>query len=190
MENKWPRYQRNFRDMWNEGSSGQGVGRSHHYIAGQNWNDMRVDLQHSNPVRLHQSDYVAILTRREDTRQAARQHRLLEETQNSAARLGVHTYGFRVILKDIIAAEDLDRALTLLTERSQGQLEQFVENRDLFLRVVEKTIDELELRPPTPRSPGLVGPGEASESNRWVRTFWGQEHIGPPDRDQWRDHDM
>ena len=71
MENKWPRYQRIFRDMWNEGNSGQGVGRSHHFVSGQNWNDMYVDLPHSNPVRLHQSDYVAILMRGEDTRHAA-----------------------------------------------------------------------------------------------------------------------
>ena len=190
MENKWPRYQHNLRQLWNDGSSGQGVGRAQQFITGQDWNNMFVDLQHTNPIRLHQSDYVAILMRGEDTRHSARQHRVLEARQNSASRLGVHMYGFRVILTDIIAAEDIDRALTLLIERSQGQLEQFIENRELFLRVVGEIIDGLELRPPTLRDPGLLGPGEPSESNRWVRTFWGQEHIGPPDRDQWRDHDM
>ena len=46
--------------------------------------------------------YIASLMRGDDTTMVARQHQLLEERQNSAAQLGVHMYGFRVILQNTL----------------------------------------------------------------------------------------
>ena len=134
MENKWPRHQHNFRSMWNDGASGQGVGRSRHYISGQEWRAMFHNLPQSQPIVLTRSDYVANLSstscrkpassatasrrslnsmaskppsclmRGEDTSLVTRQHGLLEARQSSAAQLGMHMYGFRVILKKYLCS--------------------------------------------------------------------------------------
>ena len=44
-------------------------------------------------------------------------------------------YGFRVVLKDTFAPGDLDTVINQLVFRGQGDLEQFVDDRDLFVRV-------------------------------------------------------
>ena len=128
-----------------------------------------------------------------DTSLVARQHGLLEARQSAAAQLGMHMYGFRVILKNTFAADGLDTVIDQLVYRSQGQLQQFIDNRDLFIRVVGEIIEEFQLRQPTPpsspRGSGLPGPENNGTDKKWIRIFWGQELIGPPDRDQWRDHD-
>ena len=75
METKWPRHQRNFRSMWQDGASGQGVGRSRHYISSHEWLAMYRDLPQSQPIVLTRSDSVACLMRGDDTsllRSAAR----------------------------------------------------------------------------------------------------------------------
>ena len=37
---------------------------------------------------------------------------------------------------------------------------------------------------------GSLGTEEAEGDKKWIRIFWGREHVGPDDRDQWRDHDL
>ena len=31
---------------------------------------------------------------------------------------------------------------------------------------------------------------DAEGDNKWIRIFWGREHVGPEDREQWMDHDL
>ena len=69
------------------------------------------------------------LMRGDDTTLVAHQHRLLEARQNAAAQLGMHMYGFRVILKNTFATDDRDTVINQLVFRSQGHLQQFVEDR-------------------------------------------------------------
>ena len=97
MENKWPQHQNNLWTRWNQGASVQGVGRSGWYISRQEWEALFRDLPHSQPIVLTRSDYVACIMRGGDARLVARQHSLLEARQNSAAQLGMHMYGFRII---------------------------------------------------------------------------------------------
>ena len=103
-------------------------------------------------------------------------------------------YGFRVIVKNTFATEDLDTVINQLVFRSQGQLQQFVDNKDLFIRVISEIIEEFQLRQPTsaqpPRDTSTRRPEDIDADTKWIRIFWGQTPIGPPDRDQWRDHDM
>ena len=141
-----------------------------------------------------QSAYVACLMRGDDTKLVAHQHRILYERQNAAAQLGMHMYGFRVILKNTFAPEDLDTVVNQLVFRCQGDLHQFVDDRDLFIRVVGEIMTEFNLQkhPSThaPQDSGTLGPEDTDGDKKWIRTFWGREPVGPPDRDQWRDHDM
>ena len=129
-----------------------------------------------------------------DATLVAHQHRLLEARQNAAAQLGMHMYGFRVILKNTFATEDLDTVINQFVFRRQGHLQQFVDDRDLFIRVVSEIIDEFQLQRPTsvqsPRDSRTQRPEDNDVDTKWIRIFWGQTPIGPPDRDQWRDHDM
>ena len=37
---------------------------------------------------------------------------------------------------------------------------------------------------------GFLGSEDTDGDNKWIRIFWGREHVGPADRDQWRDHDL
>ena len=37
-----------------------------------------------------------------------------------------------------------------------------------------------------PSEADMIGDGE----NKWIRILWGREHVGPEDRDQWRDHNL
>ena len=83
--------------------------------------------------------------RGDDTTLVAHQHRLLEERQNSAAQLGMHMYGFPVTLQNIFATEDLDTIINQLVFRTQRQLQQFVDNRDLFIRVMREIMEEFQL---------------------------------------------
>ena len=55
-------------------------------------------------------------------------------------------YGFRVVLKDTFAPGDLDTVINQLVFRSQGDLEQFVDNRDLFVRVVGEIMTEFNMQ--------------------------------------------
>ena len=132
--------------------------------------------------------------RGDDTTLVAHQHRLLEERQNAASQLGMHMYGFRVILKNTFATDDLDTVINQLVFRIQGHLQQFVEDRDLFIRVVGEIIEEFQLRPPTPapspRNSGVQRPMGHDADTKWIRIFWGQAPVGPPDRDQRRDRDI
>ena len=141
-----------------------------------------------------QSAYVTCLLRGDSTKLVQHQHRILYERQNEAAQLGMHMYGFRVILKDTFAPGDLDTVINQLVFRSQGDLEQFVEDRDLFVRVVGEIMTEFNMQQPpsahASNETGLLGSEDADGSNKWIRIFWGREHVGPEDRDQWRDHDL
>ena len=138
----------------NAGASSQGVGRSKNYVQWTEWEALHRALSHSQPIGLVQSAYIASLMRGDDTAIVAHQHRLLEERQNAAAQLGMHMYGFRVILKNIFATEDLDTVINQLVFRSQGNLQQFVDDRDLFIRVVGEIMAEFNLQqPPYTQSP-------------------------------------
>ena len=151
-------------------------------------------LPHSQPIGLVQSAYVTCLLRGDSTKLVQHQHRILYERQNAAASLGMHMYGFRVILKDTFAPGDLDTVINQLVFRSQGDREQFVEDRDLFVRVVGEIMTEFNMQQPpsahAPHETGLLGLEDADGDNKWIRIFWGREHVGPEDREQWRDHDM
>ena len=37
---------------------------------------------------------------------------------------------------------------------------------------------------------GSLGTEEAEGDKKWIRIFWRGEHVGPDDRQQWRDHDL
>ena len=74
------------------------------------------------------------------------QHRILYERQNAVAELGMPIYGFHVILKDTFAPGDLDTVINKLLFRGQGDLEQFVEDRDLFVRVVGEIMTEFNMQ--------------------------------------------
>ena len=137
-------------------------------------------LPHSQPIGLVQSAYV---TRGDSTKLVQQQHRVLYERQNAAASLGMHVYGFRV-LKDTFAPGDLDTVINQLVFRGHGDLEQFVDDRDLFVRVVGEIMTEFNMQQPPEAD--TIGDGE----NKWIRIFWGREHVGPEDRDQWRDHNF
>ena len=41
-----------------------------------------------------------------------------------------------------------------------------------------------------PHETGLLGSEDADGDNKWIRIFWGREHVGPEDREQGRDHDL
>ena len=63
-------------------------------------------------------------------------------------------YGFRVILKNTFAPGDLDTVINQLVFRSQGNLEQFVDDQDLFIRVVEEIMTEFNMQqPPSAHAP-------------------------------------
>ena len=98
--------------------------------------------------------YVACLMRGDDTKLVAHQHRLLFERQSAAAQLGMHMYGFRVILKNTFATEDLDTVINQLVFRSQGDLQQFVGDRDLYIYVVGEIMTKFNLQqPPSTQAP-------------------------------------
>ena len=72
-------------------------------------------------------------------------------------------------------------------------LGQFVDNRDLFIRAVGEIVTEFNTQQP-PSAPasheaGSLGSEDTDGDKKWIRIFWGREHVGP-DRDQWRDHDL
>ena len=194
MENKWPVHQNQLRRKWNDAARSQGVVRSKTYIQWSEWETLYRSLPHSQPIGLVQSAYIASLMRGDDTKLVAHQHRLLEERQNAAAQLGMHMYGFRVILKNTFATEDLDTVINQLVFRSQGDLQQFVDNRDLFIRAVGEIMAEFNFQQPpytqAPQDSGTQRPEDDDADNKWIRIFWRQAPIGPPDRDQWRDYDM
>ena len=191
MENKWPVHQNRLRKKWNDGTRTQGVARSEIYIAWLEWQEMFRSLPHSQPVGLVQSAYVACLMRGNNTRLVSHQHRILYERQNAAAQLGMHMYGFRVIL---FAPGDLDTVINQLVFRSHGNLRQFVDDRNLFIWVVGEIMTEFNMQqPPSAQAPqdlGTRGSENADGDNKWICIFWGREHVGPDDRDQWRDHDV
>ena len=184
METYWPAHYGRFRENWNAGAHTQGVGRSRRQITWPEWYDMYRTLPHSQPIGLVQSAYVTSLLRGDSTKLVQHQHIVLYERQNAAASLGMHLYGFRVVLKDTFAPGDLDTVINQLVFRGHGDLEQFVDDRDLFVRVVGEIMEEFNMQQPTEAD--TMGDGE----NKWIRIFWGREHVGPEDRDQWRDHNF
>ena len=194
MESYWPVHQNRLREKWDEGARTQGVWRSGRTIAWSEWQAMFRSLPNSRPIGLVQSAYVTCLMRGDDTKLVPHQHRILYERQNAAAQLGMHMYSFRVILKNTFAPGDLDTVINQLVFRSQGDLEQFVEDRDLFVRVVGEIMTEFNMQQPpsahASHETGLLGSEDADGDNKWIRIFWGREHVGPEDRDQWRDHDL
>ena len=123
-----------------------------------------------------------------DAKLAARQSPLLESRQNAAASLGMHMYAFRVLLADAFASEDMDFLVHQLIYRSRGKLEVFADDRDLLMRAFGEIIQEFDLRPQTPRNPGLPGTGSNDSSATWIRNLYREVFVGPPDHDQWRDH--
>ena len=58
-------------------------------------------------------------------------------------------YGFRVVLKDTFAPGDLDTVINQLVFRGHRDLEQFVDDRDLFVRVVGEIMEEFNMQQPT-----------------------------------------
>ena len=184
METYWPAHYGRFRENWDAGAHTQGVGRSRRLITWPEWYDVYRTLPHSQPIGLVQSAYVTSLLRGDCTNLVQHQHIVLYERQNAAASLGMHMYGFRVVLKDTFAPGDLDTVINQLVFRGHGDLEQFVDDRDLFVRVVGEIMDEFNMQQPTETD--TIGEVE----NKWIRIFWGREHVGPEDRDQWRDHDF
>ena len=99
---------------------------------------------------------------------------------------------FRVILKNTFAT--VDTVINQLVFRSLGNLQRFVDDRDLFIRVVGEIIQVFHLQQPpdaqSPRDPRARRPEDNDADTKWIRIFWEQTPIGPPDRDQWRDHGM
>ena len=172
MENKWPMHQNQLRRKWNDGTRSQGVARSRHYISWSEWDELHRSLPHSPPIGIVQSPYIACLMRGDDTKLVPRQHRLLFERQSAAAQLGMHMYGFRVILKNTFATEDLDTVINQLVFRSQGDLEQFVEDRDLFIRVVGEIMIEFNLQQPpssqAPQDSRTLRPEDNEGDNKWI----------------------
>ena len=112
----------------------QGVGRSRRQITWPEWYDMCRTLPHSQPIGLVQSAYVTSLLRGDCTKLVQHQHRVLYERQNAAASLGMHMYGFRIVLKDTFAPGDLDTVINQLVFRGHGDLEQFVDDRIFFFQ--------------------------------------------------------
>ena len=90
-------------------------------------------------------------------------------------------YGFRVILKNTFATEDLNTVINQLVFRSQGDLEQFVEDRNLFIRVVGEVMTEFNLQQPSssqaPQDSRTLRPENNEGDNKWIRIFWGQEPV-------------
>ena len=168
METYWPAHYGRFRENWDAGAHTQGVGRSRRLITWPEWYDMYRTLPHSQPIGLVQSAYVTSLLRGDCTKLVQHQHIVLYERQNAAASLGMHMYGFRVVLKDTFAPGDLDTVINQLVFRGHGDLEQFVDDRDLFVRVVGEIMDEFNMQQPT----------EADTirevENKWIRIFWGR----------------
>ena len=99
-------------------------------------------------------------------------------------------YGFRVILRNTFAPGDLDTVINQLVFRSQGNLEQFVDNRNVFIRVVGEIMTEFNMQQPS------SAPAAYEAGSLGTEDAEGQEmdphllHVGPDDRDQWRDHDL
>ena len=129
MESTWPVRQHRLRQKWENGTRQQEVARSEVPILWLEWQEMFRSLPHSRPIGLVQSAYVAYLLRGDDTRLVPHQHRILYEQQNAAAQLGMHMYGFRVILRNTFAP-----VINQLVFQGQGDLEQFVDDCDLFIR--------------------------------------------------------
>ena len=49
----------------------------------------------------------------------------------------------------------------------------------------------MQQQPPSaPDKTGSPGAEDTDGDKKWIRIFWGREHVGPDDRDQWRDHDL
>ena len=149
MESTWPVRQNRLQQKWETGSRTQEVTRSGIRISRSEWQTMFRSLPHSRPIRLVQSAYVACLMRGDNTRLVSHQHRILYQRQNAAAQLGMHMYGFRVILRNTFAPGNLDTVINQLVFRSQGDLEQFVDNRDLFIRVVGEIMTEFNMQQPS-----------------------------------------
>ena len=125
-----------------------------------------------------QSAYVTCLLQGDSTKLVQHQHRILYERQNAAAQLGMHMYGFRVILKDTFAPGDLDTVINQLVFRSQGDLEQFVKDRDLFVRVVGEIMTEFNVQQPplahAPNETGLLGQRMLMEATNGYASFGGE----------------
>ena len=71
--------------------------------------------------------------------------------------------------------------------RSNGRLDVFADNTDLLMRVVGEITHEFDLRAPTPRHSGLPGTGSNEASTAWIRVFFGDDFVGPPEREQYFD---
>ena len=122
METYWPAHYGRFRESWTAGAQAQGTWRSRRKITWPEWYEMYRTLPHSQPIGLVQSACVTCLLRGDSTKLVQHQHRVLHERQNAAASLGMHMYGFRVVLKDTFAPGDLDTVINQLVFRGQGDL--------------------------------------------------------------------
>ena len=64
-----------------------------------------------------------------------------------------------------------------------GNLQQFVDDQDLYIRVVGKIMTEFNIQqPPSAHAPqdlGTLGSEDTDGNNKWIRIFWGREHVGP-----------
>ena len=69
-----------------------------------------------------------------------------------------------------------------------------MDDRDLFIRVVGEIMTEFNMQQPSSAiasyEVGSLGTEEAEGDKKWIRIFWGREHVGSDDREQWRDHDL
>ena len=120
-----------FRENWKTDARTQGAWRSGRTITWPDWHEMFRALPHSQPIGLVQSAYVTCLLRGDSTKLVQHQHRILYERQNAAASLGMHMYGFRVILKDTFAPGDLDTVRNLTPLDASTYASQRLRNKQL-----------------------------------------------------------
>ena len=82
-------------------------------------------------------------------------------------------YGFRVILRNTFAPGDLDTVINQLVFQGQEDLEQFVDDRDLFIRVVGEIMTEFNMQQPSSaiasHEVGSLGTEEAEGDKKWIR---------------------
>ena len=103
-------------------------------------------------------------------------------------------HSWECICMDFESSSGTHSPLETLTLSSINLFFEFVDDRDLFIRVVGKIMTEFNVQQPssaiTSYKVGSLGTEEAEGDKKWIRIFWGQEHVGPDDREQWRDHDL
>ena len=83
-------------------------------------------------------------------------------------------YGFQIILRNTFAPGDLDTVINQLVFRGQEELKQFVDDRDLFIRVVGEIMTEFNMQQPSsaPATYKVGSLGTEKGDKKWIRIFW------------------